>query len=93
MSLSAGVAAPLASEFEKWEETITTNLISVMYLSKITLPYLEESVKAHGHASLIVTSSVVGFMKFGPFAPCMSTLTCPCWSNLRFIALNYHLHT
>ena len=69
---AAGVATTIQSPFEAWEEAINTNITSVMYLSKVTLPHLEESVKAHGHASLIVVSSVFGFTKHPLFAPCTS---------------------
>jgi NAD(P)-dependent dehydrogenase (short-subunit alcohol dehydrogenase family) len=72
LSNIAGVAASINEKFEVWEEAIATNLTSVMYLSKAVLPHLEESVKVNGDASLIVTSSVLGQIKNGPFAPCTS---------------------
>jgi NAD(P)-dependent dehydrogenase (short-subunit alcohol dehydrogenase family) len=72
---TAGIVSTFADEFDLWEETITTNLTSVMYLSKLVLPHLEESVKKHGHASLIVNSSIMGFLKSGSIPPCTSL--CP----------------
>jgi NAD(P)-dependent dehydrogenase (short-subunit alcohol dehydrogenase family) len=66
---NAGVAGMISESLEKWEEIIDTNLTSVLRLSSYVEPYLAESAKKYGQASIVFVSSVLGEVKHGLFAP------------------------